>query len=48
MISEAQGLFGLTNACVTSQNSSLTISEALGVFGIVNPCVTCDSSSLMI
>jgi len=45
MISEALGLFGLPNPCITSESSSLMISEALGLFGLANPCVTRDSSS---
>jgi len=48
MISEALGLFGLPNPCVTSQSSSFTIYEALGLFGLPNPYVTCDNSSLII
>jgi hypothetical protein len=48
MISEALGLFGLGNPCVTSQSSSLAIYEALGLFGLPNAYVTSDSSSLII
>jgi len=33
MISEALGLFGLTNPCVTLDRSSLMISEAKGYLG---------------
>jgi len=36
MISEALGLFGLPNPCVTRDSSSLMISEALGLFGRSN------------
>ena len=42
MISEALGLFGLPNPCVSRDRSSLMISEALGLFGLPNPCVTRD------
>jgi hypothetical protein len=34
MISEALGLFGLANPCVTCDRSSLTISEAIRLFGL--------------
>jgi hypothetical protein len=44
MISEALGLFGLANPCVTRDCSSLTISEALWLFGLPNPCFTSESS----
>jgi len=40
MISEALGLFGLPNPCVTCGSCSLMISEALGLFGLANPCAT--------
>jgi len=33
MISEALGLFGLGNPCVTRDSSSLMISETLGLLG---------------
>jgi hypothetical protein len=48
MISQFIGLFGLSNPCVTRDNSSLLISESLRLFGLSNPWVTRDSSSLMI
>jgi hypothetical protein len=48
MISQALGLFGLSNPCATRDSSSLMIYEALGLFGLLNPCVTRGSSSLMI
>jgi len=48
MISEALGLFGLGNPCVTGESCSLMISEALGLFRLANSGVTRDSSSLMI
>jgi len=48
MISESLGLFGLSNPCVTRDNSSLMFYESLRLFGLSNPCVTCDTSSLMI
>jgi hypothetical protein len=44
MISEALGLFGLGNPCVTRNRSSFMISEALWLFGLAIPCVTRDSS----
>jgi len=40
MISQALGLFGLPNPCVTRNSSSLMISKALGLFGLANPCVS--------
>jgi hypothetical protein len=48
MIFESLGLFGLSNPCVTRDNSSLMFYESLRLFGLSNPCVTCDTSSLMI
>jgi hypothetical protein len=45
MISQALGLFGLSNPCATRDSSSLMIFEALGLFGMPNPCATRDSSS---
>jgi len=48
MISESLGLFGLSNPCVTRDNSSLMFYESLRLFGLSNPCVTRDTSSLMI
>ena len=48
MISESLGLFGLSNPCVTRDNSSLMFYESLRLFSLSNPCVTCDTSSLMI
>jgi hypothetical protein len=45
MISEALGVFGLPNPCVTYESCSLMISEALGLFVLPNPCDTRDSSS---
>jgi len=45
MISEALGLFGLSNPCATRDSSSLMIAEALGLFGLGNPRVTRDRSS---
>jgi len=48
MISEALGLFRLSNPCVTRDSSWLMISESIGLFGLSNPCVTRDSSWLMI
>ena len=48
MISEALGLFGLSNLCVIRDRSSLLISESLGLFLLSNPWVTRDSSWLMI
>jgi hypothetical protein len=47
MISESLRLLGLSNPCVTRDNSSLIISESLGLFGLSNPCVTLDSSSFV-
>jgi hypothetical protein len=45
MISQALGLFGLSNPCATRDSSSLMITEALGLFGLGNPRVTRDRSS---
>jgi hypothetical protein len=42
IISEALGLFGLPNPCVTTESSSLMISEALELFAVANPYVTYD------
>ena len=48
MFYESQGMFGLSNPCVTRDSSLLMISEALRLLGLSNPCVNCDSSSLII
>jgi hypothetical protein len=42
MISEALGLFRLSNPCATRDSSSLIIFEALGLLRLANPCVTRD------
>jgi hypothetical protein len=48
MISEALGVFVLSNLWVTRDSSWLMISEALVLWGLSNPCVIRDSSCLMI
>jgi hypothetical protein len=43
-----EGLFGLSNPCLTRDSSLFMFYEFQGLFGLSNPCVTRDSSSLMI
>jgi len=48
MISDFLGLFGLSNPCVTRDNSSLVFYESLGTVWVSNPWVTRDRSSFII